>query len=84
MYEYSWTLDPNDPMRLLVKHNGQKIMSIFVGEIIESAGRHNVMDHVLVCDNTPWLTEWQKEREEIRTIERDSLIPMIRNSHKNV
>ena len=84
MYEYSWELDPNDPMKMKIKHNGKTVMSVFVGEIIESAGRHNVMDHVLGCDKSEWLSQWQKEREEVRTVERDCLIPMIRNSHKNV
>lgn len=36
-------------------------MRMFVGEIIENAGRKGVMKHVKECDNSPWLPNWKEE-----------------------
>lgn len=59
MLEYTWDMDNNDPMIIVVKHNGQVVQRIFLGEAMEYAGRRNVMRHVAECDKTPWLTNWE-------------------------
>jgi len=60
--EYSWDLDENDPMIINVFHNGKKVMCLFIGEAMESAGREAIMEHVRVCDSTPWLKNWHRQK----------------------
>lgn len=66
----TWTIDPADSMCVLIFKNHydyeakKPMMRISVEEIIESAGRKNVMKHVKECDNTPWLLKWRGERDE--------------------
>ena len=59
--EYSWDLDPTDPMIILFKHNGNVVQRVFLGEAMECAGKTAVMKHVNVCNNTPWITSWHDE-----------------------
>jgi hypothetical protein len=56
--EYSWTIRKDDRMLVDIQHNDTIIMTIYVGEIMEYVGRKDIMDHVRVCDKTPWLTKW--------------------------
>lgn len=58
----SWSPNENDIMILDIKYNGVTVMKISVHEVIESAGYNNIMDHVRVCNQTPWLHKWQEER----------------------
>lgn len=81
MYEYSWELDPTDPMKLVIKHNGQKVMGIFLGEAIEGAGYRNVMTHVAACNRSDWLIKWQAERAEMRKENNQVLMDLIKGSH---
>jgi hypothetical protein len=37
-------------------------MSLFLGEAIESSSRNAVLQHIVECDRTPWLTRWQEEK----------------------
>ena len=62
--DYSWTMDEHDKMIIVIKHNGHRIMSLFLGEAMESAGRKNIMKHVKECDRTPWLHKWHEEAME--------------------
>lgn len=61
--EYSWDLDKDDPMIINVFHNGNKVLCLFIGEAMESAGREAIMKHVHECDATPWLKNWWKKNE---------------------
>jgi hypothetical protein len=65
MTGYTWNLSKTDPMIIEIFHNGNKIMGIFLGEAMESAGRTQVMRHVKECDNTPWLMRWHDDPFEI-------------------
>jgi hypothetical protein len=56
--DYGWDLDPNDKMIIVIKKNGTRVMSLFLGEAMESAGRKNILKHVKECDNSPWLRCW--------------------------
>lgn len=62
--DYTWTLDEKDPMLIVIKKNGERLFSIFVGEAMESAGRHAIMKHVRECNNSPWLKKWQTDAME--------------------
>jgi hypothetical protein len=68
--EYSWDFRKNDPMMIDIKLNNELLFSIYVGEIIESAGRKHVMKHVKVCEDTPWLSKWHTKTN---TINKDGL-----------
>lgn len=61
MNEYSWNLSEHDPMIIEIFHNNARVMSIFLGEAMESAGRVRVMRHVKACDNSPWLIKWHDD-----------------------
>lgn len=62
--EYGWDLDSNDKMIIVIKRHGVRVMSLFLGEAMESAGRKNIMKHVKECDKSPWLKKWQDEAME--------------------
>ena len=66
-YEWAWNTHPTDPMRIVIYHWSQPVMSLFLGEAMESAGYHAVMQHVEECNSTPWLRRWQKERGQAIT-----------------
>lgn len=68
---YSWDLDPKDNMVMVITNNGETILRIFLGEVMESAGKTAVMKHVNVCNNTPWLTKWNDEMWEALKDTRD-------------
>lgn len=59
--DYSWDMDKNDPTLINIFHNGEKIMSLYLGEAMEAAGRKKVMEIVNECDNTPWLLHWNSD-----------------------
>ena len=61
-YEWAWNLHPTDNMRIIIYHWSKPVMSIFLGEAIESSSRNEILKHILDCDNTPWLTRWQEEK----------------------
>ena len=62
--EYAWDMDPADPMGIEIYHRGHLIMSIFLGEAMEAAGRELVMKHVKECDSSPWLHSWREQRDK--------------------
>lgn len=61
-YEWAWGNHPADPMVIVIYHWSQPVMTIFLGEAIESTSRNAVLEHIVACDNTPWLTRWQEEK----------------------
>ena len=61
-YEWAWDLHPKDNMSIVIYHWGKPVMSLFLGEAIESSSRNRILEHILACDNTPWLTRWQEEK----------------------
>lgn len=61
--EYSWDLDEEDPMVINVFHHGRKVMSLFMGEAMESAGRVAVMNHVAAIESTPWIRGWHEGQD---------------------
>lgn len=60
MDTYSWDIDEENPMRIDIKKDGEKLFSIFLGEAMEAAGRHAVMRHVKECENSPWIDRWHE------------------------
>ena len=62
--DYTWENDKDDPMIVIIKHQGQDLMRFFIGEAMEGAGRVRVMRHVRECDRSPWLKEWRDEAEK--------------------
>lgn len=62
-----WIMDkhPNDRMRIVVYHWGEPVVTLYVGEMIEMAGRNNVLKHVAECDNSYWLKDWQDEKDDV-------------------
>lgn len=60
MHDYTWDLDKDDPMIINVFHYGQKVLSFFLGEAMESAGRKAIMEHVEEINNTPWIRNWHE------------------------
>lgn len=61
---YGWDIDEKDPMIIVIKKDGVKIFSIFIGEAMESAGRRAIMKHVKECDRSPWIHKWHKTAME--------------------
>jgi hypothetical protein len=60
MEDYSWDLDKKDPMVIVIFCNGKRVMSLFLGEAMESAGREEIMKHVAEIENSPWIRTWHK------------------------
>ena len=58
----SWDLSETDPMIIVIKYEGKKVMSLFMGEAMESAGRKAIMKHVRECDRSPWLHKWHDDK----------------------
>jgi hypothetical protein len=58
--DYSWDMDPDDRMKILIKYKGKKLFSISLCEAIESSDRRRVLDHIRECDRTPWLKRWHE------------------------
>lgn len=70
-----WDISPSDPMIVKVwesdaaqRQGDAPLLSMFVGEIIEAAGRRNVMQHVKHCDQCAWLTNWNPAKQTFNTI----------------
>lgn len=63
--EYEWTLSPDDPMLLLIKHHDVVVMRIGLEEAIESSSRTAILKHIAECDRTPWLKRWQEEKNQV-------------------
>jgi len=75
MDNYTWDINPDDKMAIIIKCNGKQVMRLFIGEAMESAGRKNVMKHISDCDKTPWLTKWHEDMmdEEVRILKGNDL-----------
>ena len=69
--DYSWGMDPDDRMYIVIKHHGKKLFRFWLGEAIESSNRTEVMKHIRECDRTPWLKRWHEEAmdEEVRILQ---------------
>jgi hypothetical protein len=59
--EYSWDIDSDDRMVIIIKHYGKQLFRISLCEAIESSSRKQVLAHIRECDKTPWLKRWQDE-----------------------
>ena len=64
-WEYEWTISPDDPMLILIKHNDKIVMRIGVHEVVESSSRNEILKHIAECDRTPWLKRWQEEKNQV-------------------
>lgn len=60
-YEYSWDIDPDDKMIIVIKHHSKELFKISMCDAIESSSRKRILRHVEVCDKTPWLKSWHEE-----------------------
>lgn len=58
----SWGMSPDDPMIIVINYDGKRIMSLFLGEAMESAGRKAIMKHVRECDRSHWLSKWHDDK----------------------
>lgn len=70
-----WDLVPKDPMsigiwasRAALKRGDKPVMTLFIGEAMENAGRRPVMKHVKECDNSPWLPNWNPAKKTFNAI----------------
>ena len=76
-YEWAWNIHPTDPMSIVIYHWSRPVMSLFLGEAIESTSRNAVLQHILICDRTPWLTRWQEEKH-------NSLIDLLSANYAHI
>jgi hypothetical protein len=60
--ELSWTIDDPDDMLMVIKYQGNKVMTISMHEAIESCSRRKILNHVKECDRSPWLKRWTNEK----------------------
>lgn len=58
---YSWMLDPEDNMIILIRYLDKILFKISLYEVIESSSRKKILEHIEECDRTPWLYKWQEE-----------------------
>lgn len=61
-YEWAWNTHPTDKMCIVIYHWSKPVMSIFLGEAMEHSSRNEILKHIVECDNTPWLKNWQEEK----------------------
>jgi hypothetical protein len=73
--DYSWDMDPDDRMKIIIKRKGMRLFSISLCEAIESSDRTRVMKHIKECDRTPWLKHWHESAmdEEVRILQGKSI-----------
>lgn len=76
-YEWAWNIHPTDPMSIVIYHWSRPVMSLFLGEAIERTSRNAVLQHILICDRTPWLTRWQEEKH-------NSLIDLLSANYAHI
>jgi hypothetical protein len=60
--ELSWTIDDPNDMLMVIKYQGNKVMTISMHEAIESCSRRKILNHVKECDRSPWLEQWTNEK----------------------
>lgn len=63
IFMLNWTID-HGTMSIKIRDGHTVVMSIFLGEAMELAGRRQVMKHVAECDRSLWLHDWQQEKQE--------------------
>jgi hypothetical protein len=64
--DLSWNIEPHS-MIIEIKYKGQRVMGIFLGEAMETAGRKAIMEHVRECDGSPWLSHWVLMKKLLRS-----------------
>ena len=52
-----------DKKTVLVTYEGKVFMQLDVMSIVEASSRNYILKHVIECDNTPWLKDWQAEKQ---------------------
>ena len=60
--ELTWNIDDPYAMVMVIRYQGNKVMTISMHEAIESCSRAAVLGHVKECDRTPWLERWNDEK----------------------
>lgn len=70
-----WGLVPDRPMIIGIwaddaakKRGDDPVMTLFIGEAMENAGRKHVMKHVAECDKSPWLPNWNPAKKTFNAI----------------
>lgn len=53
--EFSWT---TEKFSVVVKQNGQEVLRLHIGEILESVDRSLIEKHITIMKRTPWIKEW--------------------------
>ena len=66
----SWDINPGS-MIIEIKYKGQRVMGIFLGEAMETAGRKAIMRHVKECDSCTYLKYWGADEAIIDTLKGD-------------
>lgn len=63
-----WNIDSDDPMRIKIWASREEYVagldpttSIFVGEVLESAGREAVMKHIAEIERSTWIRSWHAD-----------------------
>jgi hypothetical protein len=61
--KFGWDLS-EDRMFVKITYDNTIVMTIWIGEIIEGSNRNEMLEHIIECDNTEWLTRWQQEKNQ--------------------
>lgn len=59
---YEWRIKEDDPMilEILDSASGKVLTKIFVGAILEAAGRTAILEHCMELENSPWIESWHE------------------------
>lgn len=58
---FCWELDDKDPMKVIIFMNNIEVMSIYLGEAIEAAGREAITKCIKEIESSPWIRQWHKQ-----------------------
>jgi hypothetical protein len=61
-------------------YDGETVMQFDVVQVVESANRNYVLNHIIECDNTPWLTRWQAEKQAAYEAGQNRVIEILRGN----
>jgi hypothetical protein len=73
-------MHPMDPMSIVIYHWSKPVMCFSLHEALESSSRRQIIKHIIECDNTPWLTKWQKEKKDM---EYENVVSILKKDYEN-
>ncbi len=74
-----WDMDDNGTMVKII-YDGETVMEFDVIQVVESANRNYVLNHVIECDNTSWLTKWQNEKQWAYETDQRKVIDILKGN----